>query len=613
MKYSLIIVAYKAPESLCRCLQSLAANPPENSDREAEIVIWDNSPEPIEAHVNNALLLELCQKYIRVGFYRDGQNLGFAAGCNKAVTFSHGKNLVFINPDTMVFKGWAEGLMGHMRPEVGAIGPISDFVAGLQKHEYHMQRYEDPAKAAEVAAKGNAGRGVDTKLLIGFFLLMRREVWNKIGGMDPQFFLGCDDLDLSLRLREAGYQLIIASDVFVYHEGHASFYAMGEESMRLTKQAEKKMLAKLKAKYGDPIPSSTELWGCEILPTMKQERMTLSVCMIVKNEMDNLMVLLEQLKFADEIIIVDTGSDRIHLEWINNRVFLDGDQWNSKRKLFSWSFLWEDDFSKARNFALSKCTGDYVLWLDADDRVPMESAALIRAAFDFPGPLTAQKKCHFALRLRDHLPTGKLGYCDQPRIFPRVPGLEWEERVHENYMAKADALGLQLVTTGILIDHHGYEDAERLKGKHERNIRLLQMEENSPMKFYQLGKSFQGLRQFDRARRDYRFVLEHDWKAKLDAGFVAQVRYLIALSFYQEKENADPQMDEWLQDNPKPDALFLRAERALFEKDFEAAETMYREYANYGEIMDYFGTDRDTFQPAALERIQMIEKAVANA
>lgn len=88
---------------------------------------------------------------------------------------------------------------------------------------------------------------------------------------------------------------------------------------------------------------------------------TLSVTLIVKNEEDHLARLLPMLGFADEVIVVDTGSD-------------DGTTSVAKKhnaKVFN--FPWCDDFSKARNYAISKARGDYVMWLDADDTLPQKT------------------------------------------------------------------------------------------------------------------------------------------------------------------------------------------------------------------------------------------------
>ena len=92
---------------------------------------------------------------------------------------------------------------------------------------------------------------------------------------------------------------------------------------------------------------------------------TLSVTLIVKNEQDNLARLLPMLTFADEIIVVDTGST-------DNTVNV-AKQHTDK----IYRFAWCDDFSKARNYAISKASCSYIMWLDADDIVTPSTQKLL--------------------------------------------------------------------------------------------------------------------------------------------------------------------------------------------------------------------------------------------
>ena len=84
--------------------------------------------------------------------------------------------------------------------------------------------------------------------------------------------------------------------------------------------------------------------------------MKISVCIIVKNESETVERCLESVKpFADEIIVVDTGSV---------------DDTKAKARKFTdkiYDFKWINDFSAARNHAFEKATSDYLFWLDADD------------------------------------------------------------------------------------------------------------------------------------------------------------------------------------------------------------------------------------------------------
>ncbi|MEJ9268433.1 glycosyltransferase family 2 protein, partial [Bacillus thuringiensis] len=89
---------------------------------------------------------------------------------------------------------------------------------------------------------------------------------------------------------------------------------------------------------------------------MRRSPITISLCMIVKNEVEVLSRCLDAIRDGvEEIIIVDTGSTDA-----TKKV---AQQYTAK----IYDFEWIDDFSAARNFAFSKATNEYILWLDADD------------------------------------------------------------------------------------------------------------------------------------------------------------------------------------------------------------------------------------------------------
>ena len=95
---------------------------------------------------------------------------------------------------------------------------------------------------------------------------------------------------------------------------------------------------------------------------------SLSVCLIVRDEEKVILRVLNCVKqFADEIIVVDTGS--------KDRTKQIAQQFTTK----IFDFEWEDDFSKARNFSFSKATKDYIMWIDADDYITEENIQKILA------------------------------------------------------------------------------------------------------------------------------------------------------------------------------------------------------------------------------------------
>ena len=258
LKYSIIIVGYKAQEDLDKCLHSLCEFAPVN----AELIIVDNTPNALDIDKN-----VLRTKYKNVDIIWDGENYGFAEGCNIGVRLAKGENLVFVNPDTIVFKGWAEGLSKHLHANVGAVGPLSNFVAGYQNYSVfeHSNLKGSWDYVADKIRNCGFNTATDTKLLIGFFLMIPRRIWDEVGEFDSDLKLGCDDLDYSLRIRDKGYKLGIAPDVFVYHKGHQSFLSDFDMSYKMNKDSETALRKKLKLKYGNDLPTSTELWGFNIL------------------------------------------------------------------------------------------------------------------------------------------------------------------------------------------------------------------------------------------------------------------------------------------------------------------------------------------------------------
>lgn len=146
--------------------------------------------------------------------------------------------------------------------------------------------------------------------------------------------------------------------------------------------------------------------------------MTLGLSMIVKNESDVLSRALSSVaKFADEIVIVDTGS---------------ADGTKDIARSFTdkvYDFEWIDDFSAARNFALKHVTTDYWMWLDADDIVPYKTALQIKkfmAACDGSADVIMLP---YVLGYNENNKPAFSFY--RERILKNRPDLFWQGRVHE--------------------------------------------------------------------------------------------------------------------------------------------------------------------------------------
>tara|TARA_Y100001934_G_C12152469_1_gene677976 strand:- start:161 stop:886 length:726 start_codon:yes stop_codon:yes gene_type:complete len=238
-----------------------------------EIIIVDND----SSDATKKYLKEIENNYhIKIIF--NSRNLGFSASTNQGIKASHGEYIVLLNPDTIVTKDWAWNLMQHFDNDTGAVGPLSNYVAGLQKFEFYLRENVDSLNIDQLADKlyiWNQTNSVETKLLIGFCLMLRRKIIDKIGMLDENLFLGSDDLEYSFRLRANGFNLLVATDTFVFHKGQASFDSEPSEKMKnLTQQSQDSLYTKLERAFSPkPVPSSLELWGMDwFKPTQLQNK-----------------------------------------------------------------------------------------------------------------------------------------------------------------------------------------------------------------------------------------------------------------------------------------------------------------------------------------------------
>ena len=152
---------------------------------------------------------------------------------------------------------------------------------------------------------------------------------------------------------------------------------------------------------------------------------TISLCMIVKNEEAVLSRCLESVKdIVDEIIIVDTGSTDKTKEIA----------YHYTEKVYD--FKWADDFSLARNYSFSKATKDYQMWLDADDIITEENKEKILKLKEDLDPnvdiVTFKYNTHFD-KYNNPILTSTRG-----RLFKREKNYLWNDPIHEYIVLKGN-------------------------------------------------------------------------------------------------------------------------------------------------------------------------------
>ena len=145
---------------------------------------------------------------------------------------------------------------------------------------------------------------------------------------------------------------------------------------------------------------------------------TLSLCMIVKDEEDVLRRCLDSVKeIVDEIIIVDTGS--------TDKTKLIASEFTDK----IFDFKWCDDFSKARNFSFSKATKEYIIWLDADDVILEEDKLKIKELKNTLNPITDIVMLNYNVAFDEN--DNPIFTYSRERILKRSKNYKWSGRIHE--------------------------------------------------------------------------------------------------------------------------------------------------------------------------------------
>jgi len=161
------------------------------------------------------------------------ENLGFARAVNQGIRLSDADYVCIQNNDTIMYEGGYERMIAHLEehaPRLGLIGPMTNNADSVQRGD------------------GN-GRGVQiVNGLVAFFCtVIPRRVIDDVGLLSEEYGMGYgEDNDYCIRLRDAGYRLGIARDVFVHHDHHATYRALiGDDGIdRLGVENSERLMAK---------------------------------------------------------------------------------------------------------------------------------------------------------------------------------------------------------------------------------------------------------------------------------------------------------------------------------------------------------------------------------
>lgn len=241
MELSVIIVSYNVRDYLRKALGSVITAA-EKIDHEITVVdnhSSDGSPEMVRKEFPYVMLIA------------PETNEGFSAACNRGIGASSGEYLLVLNPDTFVQPDALVNALSFMRghPDAGAAGArmsdgsgrfLPESKRGFPSPLTSLFKFTGMGRLFPRSALFNAyyiGGKPDDKIcradiLTGAFMMIRREALNRSGLFDTAFFMYGEDIDLSWRIRKAGYFNYYLPDVNIIHYKGRSAMTEKESSLR---------------------------------------------------------------------------------------------------------------------------------------------------------------------------------------------------------------------------------------------------------------------------------------------------------------------------------------------------------------------------------------------
>jgi len=216
---SIIILTFNELKYTRECIESIRKHTPEPH----EIIFVDNA----STDGTVKWLRKICQENPNYKFIENKKNLGFAKGCNQGIEASSAEYILLLNNDVIVTENWLSGMLECLNSasDTGFVGPMANNVSGPQKvldSDYKtISRLIEFAKSFRERYRH---RRISCRRIVGFCMLFRRALVDKIGLLDETFGTGnFEDDDYCLRATLAGCRNLIAGDVFIHHYGSRSF------------------------------------------------------------------------------------------------------------------------------------------------------------------------------------------------------------------------------------------------------------------------------------------------------------------------------------------------------------------------------------------------------
>ncbi|EPR26816.1 glycosyltransferase [Anoxybacillus geothermalis] len=232
MKTSIVILTHNKLDYTKQCIESIRQYTRSGT---YEIIVVDN-------HSTDGTV-EWLKKQADTRTIFNDENVGFPKGCNQGIQIATGENILLLNNDVVVTKHWLDHLLAclYSADDIGAVGPVTNSAAYYSTIPVSYTSIDEMHVFASQHNVLDPNKWEERLKLIGFCMLIKKEAIDKVGLLDERFTPGnFEDDDYSVRLRQAGYRLMLCKDTFIHHYGSVSWKDDGSGYSKLLRDNQKK-------------------------------------------------------------------------------------------------------------------------------------------------------------------------------------------------------------------------------------------------------------------------------------------------------------------------------------------------------------------------------------
>ncbi len=231
---SILMVTYNSSAVLPACLDSLGSA----TAAAYEVIVVDNA--------SSDDTVSLLRAMPEITLIENQQNSGYAAATNQAGRIAQGDYLLLLNPDTVLQPDSIDRLIAYLKdhPRVGIAAPFTLNAEGkiaVNSQEYHTPTslicrafFMGPFRnlAHRIFEQEVLKQDKDVYAVFGCALLIRADLFHKIGGLDERFFLFEEDIDLCYRVHSSGLGVVMVSGVIITHFGGQSSQSINDRGIQ---------------------------------------------------------------------------------------------------------------------------------------------------------------------------------------------------------------------------------------------------------------------------------------------------------------------------------------------------------------------------------------------